>query len=165
MDGDLVVNAVMKVTGDADSGVAGNAWDFDTYNKSIQIWTTPAAGVYCARVMYLGKFAAIAGQQTPGNASLFLTGNEKGSFEGGYFATVTGTLNPSPTWQTHGMVGNFDFGCDVNFNCLGISAASWTAAYFLSGVNVILNWWGWIYHGGKYGVWNNNINSTTGNIN
>jgi hypothetical protein len=165
MDGDLVVNAVMKVTGDIDSGVAGNNWAFDTYNKSIQIWTTQVAGVHCVRVMYLGKFAAIAGQQTPGDASLFLTGNEKGSFEGGYFATVTGTLNPSPTWQAHGMVGNFDLGCDpVSGNCTGVAAASWLAAYFLPGEDFAYNWWGWIYHGGKYGVWSNNIDSTTGNI-
>ncbi len=163
MDGDLVVNVVMKISNDADSGEAGNYWALDTFNKSVQIWTTDTAGQYCVRVMYLGKFQAVAGQTSPGDptGTLKLIGTEKGSVEGGYTAIVTGTLNPSPSWPTNGMVGTFDLQCNLSGNCSGAAAADWTQIYFSGGPTTFgYTWWGWIYHGGKFGTW---VNATTGN--
>lgn len=156
-DGDLVVNVTLQVTGDMDSGVGGNYWADDTSNKTIQLWTTPDDGVYCARVMYLGKFVAVAGA-SPNNTGT-LIGGEKGSFEGGYWATITGALLSTPTWRTNGHVGTINLGCDVSTGSC-TNPVSWVDQYFVAGAVFEYGWWGWTYHGGKNGSW---VNASAGN--
>lgn len=160
-DGDLLVNVTMQITNDIDSAVGGGFWAIDSFNKTIQIWTTPDAAVYCARVMYLGKFVAVKGTSPQGSGSL--AGGEKGSFEGGYWATITGTLSATPAWQTNGNVGVFNFGCNPSTGVCS-NAFSWLDQYFSSISDFAYNWWGWTYHGGKNGTWNNVSTGNSGDI-
>lgn len=156
-DGDLVVNVTMQIAGDIDSGVKGNYWAYDNSNKTIQIWTTPDANVFCARVMYLGKFVAVAGASPNGTGTL--DGGEKGSYEGGYWATISGPMRATPIWKANGNVGSIDFGCDVAIGSCG-TYISWVDQYFEPGYAFAYGWWGWTYHGGKNGSW---VNASTGN--
>ena len=95
--GTLVINVIQKVTGDADSGVAGNAWAFDDYVRRIQVIQT-ASGSFCATVSYQGSFTTNAGP-SPQNTGTVAAG-VVGTFEGGYVATFTGTLISSPASRT-----------------------------------------------------------------
>jgi hypothetical protein len=152
-----VINVTFKVINDADSGQSGNYWAFDSSNKSIQVWAQ-TDGTYCAVVKYAGKFDAVAGQTSPGNLATPLTGKEDGTFEGGYIATIDGTLLAAPSWKTRGNLGTFDYQCDITGNCPG--APDWLAAYFTNVVTFDQTWWGWIYHG----VRNSWVNSSDGNL-
>ena len=157
--GKPMVNVTQKVVNDVDSGVAGNYWAFDDFNRHIQMWAQ-TDGTYCAIVTYKGHFTAVAGQTTPAGTGT-LSGNEEGTIEGGYRASVTGTLLSSPLWDTRGSVGTTDYRCDISGNCPG--AISWISQYFSRG-NSDLKWWGWIYHGGKNGTWVNAVDGNSGNI-
>ena len=140
--GKVVINVNQKIVNDADSGFNGY-WAFDAYDRHIQVWLQ-ADGNYCALVSYHGKFDAIAGQTSPGTTAGVLTGKEDGPFDGGYRALVSGTLKLSPTWDTRGNVGTFDYGCNLSGICPGY--VSWTDQYFESaGFNFNYEWWGWEY--------------------
>ncbi len=151
-----VVNVMQKVVNDVDSGLSGN-WAFDSLNRQIQVWETATTGAYCAEVSYQGKFDARAGQVSPGDQAVALTGDEDGSFHGGYRATVTGTLLASPLWGIRGQVGTTDYACDLAGNCPGY--VDWVAQYFEPNYGFAYEWWGWIYRSGSH-VW---VNASTGN--
>lgn len=157
-DGQLVINVTHKVTNDLDSGVAGNWWAYDNYNKHIQVWEVDT-DIFCAVVHYQGSFTTVAGR-SPNDTDDIAEGI-KGAFQGGYRATITGTLDPQ--YQTKGNIGKFDYGCDADEDpgdrstCCGLF--NWVDAYF-SDWTFSYDWWGWIYHGGKNGTW---VNSSDGN--
>ena len=170
--GKPVVNVTEKVQNDADSGQAGNYWAFDYYTRNIEAWQTATGtpNTYCAIVTYNGYFYTVPGQAGPGSATL--TGplintstNQpvNGSMNGGYRATITGTLLSSPTWSKNGNVGTFNYQCDINDNC-GPELVSWPDQYFNTGYNFSYAWWGWKYNGGSHGTWINAISGNSGNI-
>ncbi len=159
-NGELVVNAIEKVVNSVDSGEGGNNWAFINYNKSIQVWAQED-GTFCVRVIYLGRFQGVAGQISPGAGGI-LSGTEKGSFEGGYWATVTGTLKSAPGWTTNGLAANTDHQCAISGICPG--AVSWLEQYFEPGYGFVQTWWGWTYHGGKNGSWVNSVDGNSGDI-
>jgi len=158
--GKPVINVVQSVVNDVDSGLGGY-WAFDNYTKHIQVWRATTLGEYCAVVKYAGQFDAQAGQTSPG-AGGSLDGDEDGTFEGGYRATVTGTLLNTPSWVTRGSVGKFDYACNLSANCSGY--VSWIAQYFEPGYVFDYDWWGWIYHAGNNGSWVNSIDGNSGDI-
>lgn len=148
--GKLVINVTHKVVNDVDSGVAGNNWAVDNYNRHIQVWQVEP-DMFCVVVSYEGSFVTLAGR-SPGDTDDIAAGIT-GTFQGGYVSTVfNGTLNPSPVYRTHGNIGTFDYD-------YGNSNWSWTSAYFSSNSFNFASW-GWTYHGGKNGTW---INSSEGN--
>ena len=153
--GKLVINVTHKVTHDIDSGLGG-FWAYDDYNKHIQVWQV-GTDTFCAMVRYLGSFVTDDGP-SPGNTDTIAAGIE-GTLEGGYRATITGTLNSSPSYRTKGNIGAFDYGCDVDTgSCTGLF--SWLDTYFTSVSSFDQPWWGWVYHGGDNGTW---VNSSDGN--
>jgi hypothetical protein len=158
--GSPVVNVTHKVVNSVDSGVGGNNWAFEDYNKRIQVWDQ-GGGAYCAVVSYLGHFTGVAGQQSPGNTAP-LDGDEDGTFQGGYRAVITGDLLVEPTWPTRGRIGVIDYGCDIGGNCPG--AVSWVDQYFQASSKFKYAWWGWIYHGGRHGTWVNSSDGNAGDI-
>lgn len=158
--GNLVINVVQRITGDIDSGVGGNYWAIDEYNRHIQVWEV-GPGSFCAVVKYTGSFSTVAGV-SPG-ATGTLSADVTGTLEGGYRAVITGTLKSAPLWKTKGNVGSYDYGCDPsNGTCTGRS--SWTDKYFEDGYGFSYAWWGWTYHAGDNGSWVNSSDGNSGDI-
>ena len=161
--GSPVVNVTHKVVNSVDSGLAGY-WASEDYNRRIQLWDQ-GEGVYCAVVSYQGHFTGVAGQQSPGNAEP-LDGDEGGAFEGGYRMTITGVLSAAPAWPIRGQIGAIDYECTVPVgfvvSCPG--QVNWIDQYFESGYARKYEWWGWIYHGGRYGTWVNSSDGNSGDI-
>lgn len=160
-----IINVNQKITNDADSGFAGY-WALDNLNRTIKVWQV-SDNSFCATVRYSGQFTSIPGAVSPsGDTSQILTGNERGTFEGGYTATFNGTLRTDSPWSSNGSVGSFDYACSpVGWaaNCTGY--VDWVGQYFTYDSNSFNQpWWGWIYHGGKYGTWVNSLNLNAGDI-
>ena len=150
-----IVNVTEKVVNTVDSGEGGNNWAFDDLNRQMKVYDN-GDGTFCAELINQGKFDSQAGQQSPGDTGV-LTGEEDGTFKGGYQATITGTLLATPLWPTQGNVGATDYQCDIAGNCPGY--ISWPGQYFNAGFGFAYDFWGWTY---KYKncVW---INASTGN--
>ena len=89
---------------------------------------------------------------------------EKGSVEGGYFATVTGTLNPSPLWRTNGMVGTIDLVVAIRPPAPAPALPPTGPRCTSPAASVSLDWWGWIYHGGRFVKWVNSADGSSGTI-
>ncbi len=155
--GTLVVNVEQKVLNDADSGVAGNVWAFDRYERHIKVWQT-APGEFCAVVRYEGKFTTVAGT-SPGGSDSVGDGIE-GEMKGGYRATFSGTFAPSA--PTHGDLGSYDYACDTSYHCPGY--VDWTTLYFSSTSGFDMPWWGWVYHADGNGTWINAFSGNSGDI-
>lgn len=151
--GKMVVNVTFKITNDADSGVAGNAWANDNYNKHIKVWSNNDGG-YCAEVKYEGQFVTYKGF-SPQNTGKVGSGI-KGTFNGGYTANIEGRFDP--LLKTNGNLGPFNWACDESFNCSGYF--DWVSAYFPGYTYFSQPYWSWTYHGGKNGIW---VNASTGN--
>jgi hypothetical protein len=153
--GSLVINVTQSIRNDADSGVGGNYWANDNYNRNIKVWQT-APNTFCVVTQYDGQFTTYAGAspQNTGTVGAGVTGN----FSGGYTATFTGTLNPSPSKPTHGNIGTFNYNCDASGNCPGY--VSWTDIYFTNVSNFNEDPWGWTYVTCNNGSW---VNASTGN--
>lgn len=160
--GKLVINAVEKVVNDVDSGENGNYWAYDNYGRNIQVRET-APGAYCVTVDYQGQFVTFA-SESPGLALHLNPAGIKGTYNGGYSATFTGTLLASPAWRTNGSVGTVDYACDTAGNCPGY--VSWIGQYFTVGSAADFNyvWWGWQYKAGKNGTWTNSSDGNSGDI-
>lgn len=176
--GDPVINVSQKVQNDVDSGFAGNYWAFDYYTRNIKVWeiTTPGegtSGIYCAIVVYNGKFYAVPGQIGPGNnpvGALINTPTDapvNGNMSGGYRDIITGNLRTTPIngWPINGNVGTTNYQCNLSGICPGI--ISWRDTYFSSFSLTDEPWWGWQYKGGSHGTWVNAIDVSqpvSGNI-
>lgn len=160
----LAVNVTQKIINDADSGTLGNVWAFDAYNRHIQLWQT-GPNTFCAIVDYHGQFTTVAGPspQAATDTGGTVSAGVEGTFEGGYRALITGTLNPSPSYKTRGDLGLFNYNCDMSFNCPGY--VDWTQVYFTGGPSSFNEvWWGWQYHGAKHGTWINSSDGNSGDI-
>jgi hypothetical protein len=153
--GNPIINVNEKVLNTVDSGQGGNYWAFDNINRHIQVWQNDN-NTFCVLVQNSGKFDGQAGQNSPGNTGV-LTGNEDGSFQGGYRARISGILKGTPGWETKGSVGTTDYDCDISGTCPG--RINWVEQYFGPGYVFTYEWWGWTYKY-KNNTW---INSSEGN--
>lgn len=152
-----IINVVEKVANTVDSGEGGNNWAFDDLTRQIKVWEQ-ADGTYCAIVKNEGKFDGVEGQLSPGEGGT-MNGDEDGTFEGGYRATITGDLLETPLWKTKGFAQTTDYQCNLDGDCQGY--VNWLGQYFESGYSFSYDFWGWIYHGGKCGTW---VNADSGNL-
>lgn len=154
--GNPVINVEQKVKNDADSGVGGNYWALDNYERHIRVYKTTVVNKYCALVEYEGKFVTFAGA-SPQNTGTVGAG-VKGEMNGGYRATFDATLKATPSKPKFGNLGKFDYQCDVLGNCPG--RVSWLGFYFDNVNNFDQPFWGWKYKTGHNGSW---VNASTGN--
>ena len=156
--GPPVINVTGKILHDVDSGLAGN-WALDEINRSIQVWLQ-TDGNYCAIVRNSGQFDAQAGVTSPGTTGV-LTGDEDGTFEGGYTLIIDGVLATTPTLKTKGNIGTIDYQCNLAGTCPGY--VSWLTQYFSTVNTYDYSWWGWIYHGVQ-DSWVNSSDGNTGDV-
>lgn len=143
--GTSVVDVTYKVVNDLDSSVTGANWATDSFNKHVQVWQT-GANTFCAIVRYEGSFVTL-GSNSPQNTQAQIPAGITGTSEGGYRATFTGALIPSPTDPAFGNMGTVDASSSTAFD--------WTQAYFTNFDNFDQVWWGWIYRTPKNGTWVN----------
>jgi len=121
------------------------------FNQHIQVWrvgVTSEGERFCALVQYQGSFTA--GPSSPKGTPI--TPGIDGSFEGGYLLLFNAE-ETAPRYKTQGHIGTFTGTEEVP-----ISLYDWRDFYFntVAGSDV-LQWWGWIYHGGNNGAWVNAI--------
>ncbi len=151
--GTLIVNIVQRVTGDIDSGIAGNYWAFDEYSRHIQVWQV-GTNEFCAVLKYTGSFTTVAGA-SPGGVPGGLSADVTGTMEGGSRLLITGELKAVPGWKTKGNVGTVDYNCDPVVGPSSCSYVQWIDKYFQTGWAYQYQWWGWIYRAGNNGTWVN----------
>jgi hypothetical protein len=156
-EGELVINVTHKVVNDRDSAVDNSFWAYDKYNKHIQVWQVDD-DTFCAVAQYVGSITTVAGS-SPNNTGC-VTDGIKGTMQGGYRATITGSLKSNPNYKTRGNIGKFDYGWNGDRNTEAPNKFNWVNAYFSTGWGFSYDWWGWIYNAGKNGTW---INATGGN--
>lgn len=158
-EGELVINVTEKVVKTVDSGQGGNNWAFDDLNRKIQVWRT-GNDTYCALIENEGKFDSQERQKSPGNTA-YLTGDEDGTFKGGYRAKIVGSMKEDPAWSTKGSVGTHAYNCDINGSCPGY--VNWVDQYFSPGYKFSYEWWGWDYKY-KNNTWTNSSDGNSGDI-
>jgi len=133
--GDPVIDVVQKVQNDVDSGFGSNNyfpgeanyWNVESYTRQIKVWKT-GDSAWCAIVSYLGgRFNAFYNQTGPGGTGL-IGADVNGEMRGGYRATFTGVLSDTPAWTTKGLIGTYDYKCDLHAACPG--RVDWVAQYF-----------------------------------
>jgi hypothetical protein len=78
-----------------------------------------------------------------------------GSMTGGYRATITGALNPNPSYKSKGHLDKFDYGWTGDPDNPAPNPFRWTEVYFQPGYAFDYLWWGWAYNAGNNGVWFN----------
>ena len=161
--GTPVIDITYSVTNDSDSGLAGDWWAVDSYQKLVQVWRE-SDGTYCAVVHYAGQFTTLAGQESPGTTVPHLTGGFTGTMAGGYTATFPYVLKSNPGYPTSGYIGSFNLGGGTGGNT---AAFDWVSTYFVvtdGFVSFAQPTWGWVYQGGSCGTWYNTSLGTTGDI-
>ncbi len=158
--GTLVINISYGVTNDADSGLAGNYWAYDNYQKQIQVWQT-ATG-FCVVARYEGQFTTVATTSPGGSGSV--SDGQTGTFVGGYQSSFTGTLLGTPLYPTSGYIGSFDFGWTGDPSVAPPDVFDWVSKYFSSDAGWTWDFWGWVYQGGSCGTWYNTSFGTSGDI-
>lgn len=167
--GTPVINIKREVKNSIDSGFGtGTWWAQVDYRQQVQVWET-AEDTYCVISRFQMQFDAFEGQGSPGKPGDkredgTLEGDETGTSQGGYHAEIIGTLKDNPSWKTKGFVGTQDYNCDQSGTASCDGSVDLFGQYFESGYNLSYDWWGWIYHGGKFGKWVNAISHNAGDI-
>lgn len=157
--GKPVINVTEKIENTVDSGEGGNYWAFDDINRQIQVWKN-SENEYCALIQNQGKFDGQEDQKSPGNTGT-LTGNEDGTFQGGYRAKIVGAMKEDPGWKTNGSVGTHDYNCDITGDCTNY--INWVDQYFGPSYIFSYEWWGWTYNY-KNKSWVNSSDGNSGDI-
>jgi hypothetical protein len=116
-----------RVLNDVDTGIRGNTWAFDTYQRSVRVWRRPR-GRYCSVSTYDGQFTSIQGPSPGGKAQL--PAGIRGTFSGSSTTTFRGRFAPRGA-PLRGFLGVKDFACtsaDVKGQCSG--TWDWLSDYF-----------------------------------
>jgi hypothetical protein len=125
--GKLVLSVSYHVVNDVDTGVQGNNWAFDTYNRSVRVWRK-ARGRYCSASTYDGEFTSIAGPSPGGKTEL--PAGVRGTFSGFSVTTFRGAFTPKGAAE-RGFLGSKYFACtsaDRKGPCSG--TWDWLRVYF-----------------------------------
>jgi hypothetical protein len=125
--GKLVLSVSYHVVNDVDTGLRGNNWAFDTYDRSVRVWRK-APGRFCSASTYGGEFTTIAGPSPGGKTTL--PAGIRGTFRGSSVTTFRGTFAAQGA-PVRGFLGSKDFACtsaDQKGQCSG--TWDWLRDYF-----------------------------------
>ena len=146
----LMVNAVVKILNDEDSGYQGY-WAIDNYTLNVKIWLEPN-GTYFFAFLYRGTATTYAGVPAPG-----ITGTESGKGVAHYSGYVAGFFTGafSHTMKTFGFLGTDNYGGSPSMLGSYSSATAppnvtdWLGVYFQGGYSVLSETFSlsYFYHG------------------
>lgn len=156
--GAQIVNVTYEMINDYDSNTHGGAWANDTITRHLQLFDL--GGSFCATVNDTGSFVTMDADSPNGTGTV--TAGITGQINGGYLASITGTLSDSPDYKTHGFLGTFDLQCEDAYNCPGDRPSF--LSYLDSGATYTLDDWGWYYHTPQNGDWLNDAGGNVGDI-
>jgi hypothetical protein len=125
--GKLVLNVTYRVENDVDTGMRGNNWAFDSYQRAVHVWRK-APGRFCSASSYNGEFTSIEGWSPAGKVQL--PAGIRGSLKGSSVTTFRGSFAPGGA-PVRGFLGVKDFACssaDVKGQCSG--TFDWLREYF-----------------------------------
>jgi hypothetical protein len=125
--GKLVLHVTYRVENDVDTGMKGNNWAFDSYQRAVRVWRK-APGRFCSASTYSGEFSSIAGWSPAGKVQL--PAGIRGTFKGSSVTAFRGNLAPGGA-PVRGFLGVKDFACtsaDVKGQCAG--TYDWLSEYF-----------------------------------
>ena len=127
--GKVALNVHYRVLNDVDTGVQGNDWAFDNYQRVLRV-VRKGPGRWCAGSTYTGTFTSIAGA-SPGGRTTIPAGI-RGTFNGASVTTFRAAFTPHGG-QVRGDLGTKDFQCtsdDIKGQCAG--TFDWLSTYFTS---------------------------------
>jgi hypothetical protein len=154
--GKLVLSVSYHVLNDVDTGVQGNNWAFDTYDRTVRVWRK-GPGRFCSASTYTGEFTTIAGP-SPGGKNQLPAGI-RGTFSGSSVTSFRGTSSPRGQ-PVRGSLGTKDFACtsaDQKGQCSG--TWDWLRTYFTGVSRFKYVRYAFSYHAtenGK-GTWNDTL--------
>ena len=157
--GKVVLNVRYHVLNDVDTGVEGNDWAFDNYQRVLRV-VRKGPGRWCAGSTYTGTFTSIAGA-SPGGRTTIPAGI-RGTFNGASVTTFRATFTPNGA-QVRGDLGTKDFACtsdDIKGQCAG--TFDWLSTYFTS-TNNFASFkyvrYAFVYHAteGGHGTWTDRL--------
>jgi hypothetical protein len=125
--GKLVLSLTYRVENDVDTGIKGNNWAFDSYQRAVRVWRKAPAR-FCSASRYNGEFTSIEGWSPAGKTQL--PAGIRGTFSGSSVTTFRGTFAPRGA-PLRGFLGVKDFACtsaDVKGQCAG--TYDWLREYF-----------------------------------
>jgi hypothetical protein len=146
--GKLVLSVSYRVVNDVDTGVRGNNWAFDTYQRTVRV-RQKARGRFCSASTYNGAFTSIAGPSPGGKWQL--PAGIRGTFNGSSFTSFRGMFSPRLA-RVRGSIGVKDFACssaDTKGECSG--TWDWLAAYFTNVTGFKYVRYGFAYHATENG--------------
>jgi hypothetical protein len=144
-----VLSVAYHVVNDVDTGVRGNNWAFDTYDRTVRVWRK-AAGRFCSASTYDGEFTSIAGTSPGGKWQL--PAGIRGTFRGSSVTTFRGAFTPRLA-RLRGNVGIKDFACssaDTKGRCSG--TWDWLAVYFSNVTRFTYARYSFSYHATENGT-------------
>jgi hypothetical protein len=143
-------------------------WALDNYTKTVTVWQM-TSGEYYAVASYSGTWTTYEGALSPQNGTTEPV-TATGTFQGGYIATFTGTLNTS--LRTQDNIGTINMGGSRSDILLGIYSKqtgdstyyNWATPYFGNSVQALsLAYWSWTYQFGTQ-TWINSYYGNSGDI-
>jgi hypothetical protein len=154
--GKLVLNVTYHVENDVDTGVKGNNWAFDSYQRAVRVWRK-APGRFCSASVYNGEFTSIAGLSPGGKTQL--PAGIRGTFKGSSVTAFRGSFAPRGA-PVRGFLGVKDFACtsaDEKGQCAG--TYDWLREYFTGIAGFRYTRYSFTYHAtenGK-GTWRDDL--------
>jgi hypothetical protein len=151
-----VLSVSYRVVNDVDTGVRGNNWAFDTYQRTVRVWQK-SRGRYCSASTYNGAFTSIAGASPGGKWQL--PAGIRGTFNGSSVTRFRGTFSPRLA-RVRGPIGVKDFACssaDTKGECSG--TWDWLAVYFTNVAGFRYVRYAFAYHATENGsgTWNDKL--------
>lgn len=149
--GTLIIDITQTVVNDIDSGIGGNYWAYDNYDRYIRVWDFDNHVDPLTIVSYNGSFTTVAGP-SPNNTGTVGEG-VTGTMAGGYIAWFEAS-SFDPLWPTSGYVGEFDYEGDPETGAAP-GYVNWLLQYWDEYWDWSYVWWGWYYNACENGWWIN----------
>jgi hypothetical protein len=145
--GPYAVNVSLPIANDADAGVLGNAWAFESYVRKLTV-VRVGTNLWCAFTSDSGNFTTNLGP-SPGGTGVLLA-PISGTFLGSYRTTIF-SAKFAPVAATTGTLPTADYECTTTLVCPGY--VDWVNLYFRNVIGFGIARWTWQYNTSSNGTW------------